>query len=95
MHTETTKERGASRARDIATEEQNAEPTVEKVLQKSDEDPDGESAEDEDETKFVEWDPSGRFGRVRARAAPAKHVHHFLPRPSLIKPQRTAVRIGD
>ncbi|EEH57902.1 uncharacterized protein MICPUCDRAFT_26102, partial [Micromonas pusilla CCMP1545] len=48
----------------MATEEQNAEPTVEKVLQKSDEDPDGESAEDEDETKFVEWDPSGRFGRT-------------------------------
>tara|TARA_B110000977_G_scaffold49195_1_gene66787 strand:+ start:5237 stop:5458 length:222 start_codon:yes stop_codon:yes gene_type:complete len=23
--------------------------------------------EDEEETKFVEWDPSGRFGRVRSR----------------------------
>lgn len=32
--------------------------------------------EDEEETKFVEWDPSGRFGRVREISA----APFFFPR---------------
>jgi len=47
-----------------------AEPNVAaQALQSSDGSDGGASdeKEDEEETKFVEWDPSGRFGRVRSR----------------------------
>ena len=41
------------------------------------------SDKDEDETKFVEWDPTGRFGRVRDAAL----VHRQHPR-------RARARVG-
>lgn len=47
-----------------------AEPNVAaQALQSSDGSDGGASdgKEEEEETKFVEWDPSGRFGRVRSR----------------------------
>ena len=47
-----------------------AEPNVAaQTLQSSDGSDGGTNGakEDEEETKFVEWDPSGRFGRVRSR----------------------------
>ena len=47
-----------------------AEPNVAaQALQGSDGSDGGASdgKEEEEETKFVEWDPSGRFGRVRSR----------------------------
>ena len=50
-----------------------AEPNVAaQALQSSDGSDGGASdeKEDEEETKFVEWDPSGRFGRVRSLPPP-------------------------
>ena len=47
-----------------------AEPNIAaQALQSSDGSDGGASdgKEEEEETKFVEWDPSGRFGRVRSR----------------------------
>lgn len=56
-----------------------AEPNVAaQTLQSSDGSDGGTNGakEDEEETKFVEWDPSGRFGRVRSR--PPRPVFVFF-----------------
>jgi len=37
------------------------------------------SDKDEDETKFVEWDPTGRFGRVRDPPPPLKRDRDCFP----------------
>ena len=58
-----------------------AEPNVAaQTLQSSDGSDGGTNGakEDEEETKFVEWDPSGRFGRVRSRPPRPVFVFFFF-----------------